>query len=98
MIDSGMKLPPACWPPRLAELTDAEVVRRISADADVPAYVPVIGAVPKPALEDYSERIERGQVRLLTHEKSAAGVLVLEQGNDWLTVYSIAVGPLMRPD
>jgi ribosomal protein S18 acetylase RimI-like enzyme len=91
-----MKLSPACWPPRLAELTDSEVVQRISADAYVRAYVPVIGIVPKPALEDYSERIKRGQVWLLSHENSAAGVLVLEPGDDWLTVYSIAVGPAFQ--
>jgi len=85
-----MKLSPAYWPPRLAELTDSEVVQRISADAYVRAYVPVIG------IEDYSERIKRGQVWLLSHENSAAGVLVLEPGDDWLTVYSIAVGPAFQ--
>jgi len=78
---------------RLATLTDAELVRDISAEAYVPAYLPAIGIVPKPATEDYSERIERGQVWILVQGPSAIGVLVLEDGDTWLTVYSIAVMP-----
>ena len=78
---------------RLAEVSDAELVRCISAEAYVPAYLPVIGAVPKPALEAYDERIDQGQVWILTYEASAAGVAVLEREADWLTVYSIAVRP-----
>ncbi len=91
-----MKVPPANSSFRLAELVDAELVRRVSAEAYVPAYLPVIGAVPKPALEDYGERIQHGQVWILTHDGSTAGVLVLEHGEDWLTVYSIAVRPAFQ--
>jgi len=75
---------------------DIDLVRAISAEAYVPAYLPVIGAVPKPALEDYGERIEHGQVWILTHDGSTAGVLVLEPAEDWLTVYSIAVRPAFQ--
>ena len=96
MIGSTMKLPPARSSFRLAELVDSDLVRRISAEAYVPAYLPVIGVVPKPALEDYSERIGHGQVWILTHDGSPAGVLVLEHGEDWMTVYSIAVRPTFQ--
>lgn len=81
---------------RLAALADAELVRRISAEAYEPAYLPVIGAIPKPAREDYRERIERRQVWLLTHGGSPAGVLVLEDGEGGWTVYSIAVRPAFQ--
>ena len=37
---------------RCASPSDLEVVQRISADAYIPAYMAVIGAVPKPAHED----------------------------------------------
>jgi len=96
IFGSVMNFTPASSSFRLAELADAELVRRISAEAYVPAYLPVIGAVPKPALEDYGERIEHGQVWILTDKASTAGVLVLERGEDWLTVYSIAVRPAFQ--
>lgn len=78
---------------RLARLSDEEIVREISAEAYVPAYLPVIGAVPRPANENYSDRIVQGQVWILLCEQSPAGVLVLERGEEWLTIYSIAVRP-----
>jgi ribosomal protein S18 acetylase RimI-like enzyme len=82
---------------RLADLTDSELVRAISEEAYVQAYLPVIGAVPKPAREDYGERIAQGQVWILLHEAVTAGVLVLERGEEeWLTIYSIAVSPMFQ--
>jgi ribosomal protein S18 acetylase RimI-like enzyme len=80
----------------LAELVDTDLVRHISAEAYAPAYLPVIGTVPEPALEDYGERIGHGRVWILAHDQSSAGVLVLEPGDDWLTVYSIAVRPAFQ--
>src|SRR3546814_7172605 len=50
---------------RQALPTDADVVQAISAGAYASAYLPVIGAVPKPASEDYRPRIDRGEVWLL---------------------------------
>jgi len=44
---------------------DKEVIQRISADAYVPAYMAVLGTIPKPATEDYGEHIEKGQVWIL---------------------------------
>jgi hypothetical protein len=43
-----------------ADPGDKEAVQRISADAYVPAYMAVLGTIPKPATEDYGERIEKG--------------------------------------
>jgi len=60
---------------RLADVTDSELVRAISEEAYVQAYLPVIGAVPKPAHEDYGERIAQGQVWVLLHKAAPAGVL-----------------------
>jgi hypothetical protein len=37
---------------RRASLGDADVVQRISADAYIPAYLAVLGTIPKPATED----------------------------------------------
>jgi GNAT superfamily N-acetyltransferase len=72
---------------------EADRVREISAEAYVPAYEPVIGAVPKPAFEDYLPRIEREEVWLLETADGLAGLAVLEKRLDHLLVYSIAVRP-----
>ena len=50
---------------RRAARADLSAVQEISKAAYVPAYLEAIGAVPKPALEDYGPRIERGEVWLL---------------------------------
>ena len=51
-----------------ADPRDADTVQRISADAYIPAYMTVLGTIPKPATEDYSPRIERGEVWILEIE------------------------------
>ena len=78
---------------RAARPSDAVAVREISAEAYIPIYQAVIGAVPKPAHEDYAGRIERGEVWILEADGGPAGVLVLEPQAGHLTVYSIAVRP-----
>lgn len=78
---------------RLAELSDVELVQEISAEAYVPAYEAVIGAVPSPAYEDYRPRVSRGEVWLLDTTKGSRGVVVLESMGRHLLVYSIAVRP-----
>jgi ribosomal protein S18 acetylase RimI-like enzyme len=76
-----------------ANPVDKEIIQRISADAYVPAYTVVLGTIPKPATEDYGERIEKGQVWILEVEGEPTGVAVLEERADHLLVYSIAVKP-----
>lgn len=87
-------MPHAAFSIRAAQASDTDAVQRISADAYVPAYKAVIGAVPKPAHEDYRPRIERGEVWVLETDRPV-GVVVLEDKTDHLLVYSIAVVPEM---
>jgi len=72
---------------------DVEVVQQISAAAYIPAYTAVIGAIPKPAFEDYTPRIQRGEVWILEVAGKVVGVAVLEERSDHLLVYSIAISP-----
>jgi hypothetical protein len=58
---------------RRASLVDKEVIQGISADAYVPAYMAVLGTIPKPATEDYGERIEKGEVWILEVEGEPTG-------------------------
>jgi ribosomal protein S18 acetylase RimI-like enzyme len=78
---------------RRARQDEAETVRAISAAAFIPAYAPVIGTAPRPALEDYAPRVARGEVWLLDTEAGSIATLVLEPHEDHLLVYSIAVRP-----
>jgi ribosomal protein S18 acetylase RimI-like enzyme len=78
---------------RRANPSDLAMVQRISADAYIAAYLPVLGYIPLPAEEDYGMRIERDEVWLLESGDSDVGVAVLEKHRDHLLVYSIAVLP-----
>jgi ribosomal protein S18 acetylase RimI-like enzyme len=78
---------------RRADPRDADTVQRISADAYIPAYTAMLGTIPKPATEDYGPRIERGEVWILEIENEPTGIAVLEENNDHLLIYSIAVKP-----
>jgi hypothetical protein len=48
-----------------ADLADLGAIQRISADAYAPAHMAALGVIPRPAVEDYRPRIERGEVWLL---------------------------------
>ena len=78
---------------RRAELSDLEAVQQISADAYIPVYQAICGFIPKPAVEDYRPRIERGEAWLLEADNQPVAVAILEQNPDYLEVYSIAVRP-----
>src|SRR5215472_11788534 len=78
---------------RRADAADLSAVQRISAEAYTPVYQAICGFVPKPALEDYQPRIERGEVWIAEVDGLAVGVAVLEPRPDHLLVYSIAVSP-----
>jgi len=81
---------------RRADPGDADTVRRISADAYVPAYMAVLGTIPKPATEDYRPRIERGEVWILEVQDEPVGIAVFEVNTDHLLMYSIAVKPHLQ--
>ncbi len=78
---------------RLARADDAGNVSDISERAYVPAYEAIIGTAPKPAWEDYTQRIADGRVWLAEIGGEIAGVLVVETGPNFLLIYSIAVDP-----
>ena len=78
---------------RRADTFDKEAVQRISADAYIPAYMAVLGTIPKPATEDYGARIEKGEVWILEVEGEPTGVAILEENADRVMIYSIAVKP-----
>ena len=79
------------------ETGDAELAQRISEKAYTRAYRDVIGAVPRPATEDYTDRVAAGGVWILEHVErrvgTAVGVLVVEPAVDHLEIYSVAVLP-----
>jgi ribosomal protein S18 acetylase RimI-like enzyme len=78
---------------RRAGSGDGDTVQRISADAYTPAYMAVLGTIPKPATEDYGPRIQNGEVWILEIEGEPTGIAVLEENIDHLLIYSIAVKP-----
>jgi uncharacterized protein len=78
---------------RQANPVDKETIQRISANAYIPAYMAVLGMIPKPATEDYGPRIDRGEVWILEIKGEPTGIAVLEEKADHLLVYSIAVKP-----
>ena len=82
---------PASRSIRRAGRADLAVVQRISADAYIAAYMAALGYIPKPE-EDYSPRIDRGEVWILNCGRDV-GITVLEERPDHLLVYSIAVSP-----
>ncbi len=78
---------------RLATLDDLEVVASINRQAYEPAYLPIIGAIPRPAAEDYTPWIRDGLVWICHLGDTAAGVLVLEKHVEYWMIWSIAVSP-----
>jgi len=69
------------------------VIQQISAEAYVSAYMAAVGYIPKPAGEDYSPLIDRGELWILNCNGRDVGVTVLEERPDHLLVYGIAVSP-----
>lgn len=65
-------------------------------DLTIRAYAPwteLLGAPPMPVTEDYAPRIARGEVWLLEDAGGLAGLIVLEDEPERLTIYSVAVDP-----
>lgn len=66
------------------------------AELTVRAYAPhteAFGAPPIPVTEDYAPRVKAGEVWLLEGGDAPAGLIVLEDGPDDLTIFSVAVAP-----
>jgi GNAT superfamily N-acetyltransferase len=77
---------------RPARSEEAAVVRGIVHDA-YSHYVPRIGKLPGPMLDDYAARIAAGQVWVLEDEGRICGILVLEDQSSALLLDNIAVAP-----
>jgi ribosomal protein S18 acetylase RimI-like enzyme len=75
---------------------EAEEVRALSADAYLPAYLPLYGRPPMPAREDYAPRIARGEVWVMEIDGKLAAALVLEREPDHMLLYSIAIRPAFQ--
>jgi ribosomal protein S18 acetylase RimI-like enzyme len=76
---------------RLAKAHDLSTVTETTRRA-YEHYIPIIGGVPMPMSEDYAPRIASGQVWLL-EEGGPAGLIVLEERDDALLIFSIAIAP-----
>jgi GNAT superfamily N-acetyltransferase len=76
---------------RLAKIGDLAAVTDLARRA-YERYVPLIGREPTPMIEDYAPRIAGGQVWLLEDE-SLAGTIVIEEREDALLIFSVAVAP-----
>lgn len=75
---------------RRAQMSDLETVRSITADAYA-AFQAQIGTVPWPIREDYRPRIENGEVWILDDDSEPAGIVVLENHDDHMVLFSVAV-------
>lgn len=77
---------------RPAMPADTEVVTAI-VEAAYRHYIPRIGKLPGPMLDDYAKRIADDQVWVLTDADGVGGILVLEQTSDGFLLDNIAVPP-----
>ena len=59
-------------------------------------YTALFGAPPMPMTEDYTPRIDRGEVWLLESGDAPAGLLVLERHPDHSMIFSVAVAPAFQ--
>lgn len=78
--------------PRLATPSDLETVVTLTRDAYA-VYLPVLGYPPLPVDEDYAPRIARGEVFLFGAADETAGLAVIEQHDDYLMLFSLAIAP-----
>ncbi|MBY3173492.1 GNAT family N-acetyltransferase [Rhizobium leguminosarum] len=77
---------------RPASPDDLETIATLTSAAYRP-YSELFGAPPMPVTEDYTPRIERGEVWLCEIGGQTAGLVVVEQHSNHLMLFSIAVSP-----
>jgi GNAT superfamily N-acetyltransferase len=80
---------------RLARPDDLTAIVALTAEAYAP-YTPIFGGPPVPVTEDYTPRIERGEVWLLEEDTKLAGLIVLERHSDHAMIFSVAVAPAFQ--
>lgn len=59
-------------------------------------YTRAFGAPPIPVTEDYAPRIAAGEVWLLESGPALAGLAVLEEAEDHLMIFSLAIAPAFQ--
>jgi ribosomal protein S18 acetylase RimI-like enzyme len=77
---------------RLAHPGDLQAIREIVNDAYA-HYIERIGRRPGPMLDDYEALIAQCRVRVLEHEGTVRGVLVLIPQDDAMLLDNVAVSP-----
>ncbi|PDT07782.1 MULTISPECIES: GNAT family N-acetyltransferase [unclassified Rhizobium] len=80
---------------RLASRDDLQTITTLTAAAYLP-YTELFGSPPIPVTEDYTPRIERGEVWLRDIGGEIAGLTVVERHSDHLMLFSIAVSPAFQ--
>lgn len=80
---------------RQAGLDDLAAIVALTTAAYAP-YTPIFGGPPVPVTEDYTPRIERGEVWLLEEAGKLAGLIVLERHSDHAMIFSVAVAPALQ--
>lgn len=80
---------------RQAGLDDLAAIVALTTAAYAP-YTPIFGGPPVPVTEDYTPRIERGEVSLLEEAETLAGLIVLERHADHAMIFSVAVAPAFQ--
>ncbi|PBC04875.1 GNAT family N-acetyltransferase [Mesorhizobium sp. WSM3860] len=74
---------------------DLQGVVALTTEAYAP-YTALFRAPPIPVTEDYSPRIERGEIWLLESGGELAGLIVLERHPDHAMIFSVAVSPAFQ--
>ena len=77
---------------RQAGPDDLDIVSGITQRAYTP-YVAELGGKPMPLVTDYAERVAAGDVWLLDEEDVPVAMIVLEDNDDHVHIFSIAVEP-----
>lgn len=77
---------------RLAGTAELPVVERITNEAYA-GWVPVLGGPPLPMTEAYGPRIARDEIWVAEIGSTPLGLIVLEEQDDHLLIFSIAVSP-----
>ena len=78
--------------PRAATSDDLDAVEDIVRSAYA-RYVPRIGRKPGPMLDDYARLIREGRVRVIEHDNTVRGILVLIPQDDAMLLDNVAVHP-----
>ncbi len=75
---------------RQAKARDLDWIRTVTTEAYA-IYLPVLGYPPVPVDEDYGPRIDASEVFIFQHSGEDVGLMVVEEHDGYLELFSIAV-------